>query len=369
MEYAYELCLFERLHFFNLKAQYSVLHSFAALGVAHVRDCLITCCSSQTANYGTITLRGFINAKVESCSWQDVGDLNGLSYDGAILSGNVSWLALVGISAVAGDYAQASVENCYFDENCKANVLIIGEVGNPLKLVRLSELFINPAAQPGFTACVNASYVQTLSARGLVNSDLAGTGSTAKYVQLANVTRADLAYVRMRAGGLSNIVATDANTTALSIEDADAGILANLASLAAQTLWRGTINANDLNALSDVRSSGAALAANTLVKPSGAGFVNVATTDDAGACAGVTLDAAAGAAANVRVARIGQPVVVLNDGAAVISIGDRIIPSTATAGEVTHSAVASTATVGIALTAAAAVAGTPFQIAFQPGAV
>jgi hypothetical protein len=123
------------------------------------------------------------------------------------------------------------------------------------------------------------------------------------------------------------------------------------------------------NADWDIVTSGAAIAVNQTLKATGTGYVPLATTDDAGACVGVSLDAASGSGIAVRSQNIGQMVTVINDGTAAISIGDRIIPSSTIAGDVTHSAVSGTNTIGVAKTAAAATPGATFTMIFQPGQV
>jgi hypothetical protein len=119
----------------------------------------------------------------------------------------------------------------------------------------------------------------------------------------------------------------------------------------------------------EVVTSGSAIAAGALLKTIAGGFVPLATTDDAGACVGVSLDAAVASGIAVRSQNIGQAVTVLNDGAAAIAVGDRIIPSTVTAGRVTHSSTIGVPTVGVALSAGAAAPGAAFQMYFQPGQV
>lgn len=218
-----QLCLFERIRGFNVRAQYSVLHSFAA-GVSHLRNCIIISCSSQTDGYGTMTVRAFVVARVESCVCQDVGSLNGVQYDGNYLKDGRSWLAFVGNNAVAGGFAIAEVTDCYFDENVQANVLLLGEAGTPLQSVLLKNCFFNPPIQTGFTACINASQVAYLACEGCENSGLIGSGSTAAFIKLAGVTKSDFTALRVRAGASSNFITADASSGLITMRSCDSAI-------------------------------------------------------------------------------------------------------------------------------------------------
>ena len=128
---------------------------------------------------------------------------------------------------------------------------------------------------------------------------------------------------------------------------------------AAQTTIEAPIVANDLAALADVLSSGAALASFQTVKPTGAGVVALAAGDAASLAIGTSLDVAGGAGVPVRVARAGQPVTLISDGTGAIAVGDVVGPSATVAGRVmTGSAGGGLA---VAMTAAVAVAGTLFK--------
>jgi hypothetical protein len=131
----------------------------------------------------------------------------------------------------------------------------------------------------------------------------------------------------------------------------------------------GSLQPLNVAGLWEVQTNGGAVTAGYLLKPSGSGYVPLATTDDSGACVGVSLDTVTSAGFSLRSQNIGQTVTVVNDGAAAIAIGDRIIPSTTAAGQVTHSAVSGKATVGVATSAAAATPGATFSMYFQPGQV
>jgi hypothetical protein len=126
--------------------------------------------------------------------------------------------------------------------------------------------------------------------------------------------------------------------------------------------------ANDLGGLSDVRVANGSVTQGQTVKATSGGWSALATTDPTSACSGIALDTVSNGA-NFRVARIGQPVVVLNDGAHAIAVGDPIVASAATSGEVTHTTASvgsGTGILGRALTTAVASAGTAFQIQFIP---
>jgi len=354
-----------RVHFDWISATTAVVYSNGS--ALYCDSCLFSNAHTNSSSYGTVHCYQVPRLCLDQCYFVDPADLNGQLHSSKA-NGNAVWVHLSDSIAVGaiGQLSEAVFRGCLFDEGASASIVATGGPTANIERIRIEHCFLNP--MDFGTSCMTLTKVNLVEIDGLTNSGF-NTGLTPNFLTLSYVRNAKLRGMIANPAAASNKVSADTNCGLVEFDSCDANVLAALASSAAATIWKGQVASPDLGALSDVRSSGAAVSAGALVKPSGTAFVPLATTDDSGACAGVSLDAAAGSGSNIRVARIGQPVTVLNDGGAAIAVGDKIIPSATTAGQVTHSTTAGKGTVGVALTAAAASAGTAFQILFMPGVV
>lgn len=118
----------------------------------------------------------------------------------------------------------------------------------------------------------------------------------------------------------------------------------------------------------DVRVAGAGgTIAGQLVKASALNTVLAAAAIDLqSVVVGVAQDTS-GAGANVRVARPGQIVQMLTDGAGVLAVGDPVTISAAAAGRVVKQVVPGAAILGRVVEAVGAVADTLFHVSYEPG--
>jgi hypothetical protein len=342
------------------------------LGFFKMNRCLFTGCTTTLAPYGVLWIEDPQAFRIENTVFYNDALLNAQTHPTKQTSVN-RWISSEGTFAlgVESQCSEFLISGCTF-EDAVQNAFVIqqGILPENFPLVRIERCQTTGAHMTGAGPIFSITDVDLVEIDGLVNVGLE-TSDTPQLVGLTGVRRASLRGVVGNPAAASNVVSVAAGCGYVDFEDCNAPILSNLSSSAQVTTWQGQLVAGgpDLGALSDIKTSTAAIAAGALVKPSGTGVTPLATTDRSSAMSGISLDAASGAGTNVRVARTDQPVTVLNDGTAAIVVGDKIIPSATAAGQVTHSTTTGTPTVGVALTAAAATAGAAFQMQFLPSVV
>lgn len=354
----------ERVRFFNVQATKSAFYSFVGQNV-HFVDCEVSCCSSQTDNWGCITVEGFTNLHYESCTHQDIGQLNGVSFDGNKLLHNRSWLVAKGNSANAGNAAFVSVSDCFFDENTKAAFKIIGESSSHIRAVFLKNILVLPPIQTTVDACASISYVDECTIFGLTNTGF-NSATTAATLRLATVVDTHICGLGMKSGSASNVVVADSGCTSLTIENAPLLIPNNLQSSAFKTLIKTNTSVGDVWC----RHAGFASATNSAVGSAlkfttSGSYTLLAASDPSAKCVGVAT-AVQTNGDNIWCALPGQIVPAISDGVSVPAVGDNIMPSAATAGQ-SKKVAGAVGTIGTCVTAPVTGSGQTYTMWLQNG--
>ena len=353
MQSVFKTASYRRVHAFNLKAQFATMYVALGQAVVHFQECVVTCCSSQTAGWGTVTVDTYTNACVEDCTFTDVGTMNGVPNNGAKLLGNQAWLQFN--NTVSGGVFTL-VKNCFFDENCIRDIYVKGAPG-ALTNVVLENIFCNPPAQAPETACVQIDNAVCVTINGLVDSGLAHF-STANSLSLVAVGSAYVRNLFIDPTSPSRIVTADAACGYLEIETSNVADVDVHSSAALTTIKQSGQTA-------DLYTANGAILAHQLAKDVTGGPIAITTTDQIDVVTGAARQATTGAGQHVALSRFGTPTVFLSDGTATIAIGDNLGISPTSPGRV-RTVAAGAARVGVATAAAVAVADTPVNGYFAP---
>lgn len=341
--------VFERVKFYNLAATQSILTVTASQTIV-LRDCQLTACGATTNAKAMIVIDSPQICLIENFVTLDIGLVNGFAAVGKDNAGYKEFLVIGGATDLDG---LVTFSHCFWDESTTASVTIQGNATYPMPRVHFDQCYWNPSTASG--PMIDASHVQLLEVSGGIDSNF----HAADTALVVNAVACDVVRVRKMQivtsePGVSHTVAADSACKLVEIEECPA-VAVNAASANTRVVYR--TNGVESNQF----STGAAVTANQLVKMTTTGIQTLGTADASSLLFGVTQDSAGGASANVRVARRGQRVTVLSDGATTIAVGDQITNSAATAGDVKKGA---SNVIGIALTAATNVAGTPFDMQF-----
>jgi hypothetical protein len=352
--------IYERLHFDWLLCSNAVIRD---TGAYRMRDCLFTGCGTLDANKAVVWGNGTSLDDLENVKFIDTPLLNGYGNPASKCAfANLVWYRHDDSSALAGggyNYL-IKLKACWFDESVQRQVWVKGGPTTNIGRVSIDGCYVNPPALAGATSSVRLENVDHADVNGLTNSGF-NTAVAAATLELVSVAYARLRSIITNPSASSNFITADSGCTSVYVDDS---VLTadNIQSSASRTVVTNNGVTSDLGV-----ASATVVAKALLTRTVTAGVANVAHVPATGRVAdviGIALDAA-NSTHTTRIARVGQRVAVLSDGAGVIAVGDYIINSTATAGRVAKGT-ATKATIGIAMTGATNVADTAFDILYLP---
>lgn len=266
---------------------------------------------------------------------------------------NVGW---VFIDTTAIPQSQVLIDDAFFDEGCNFTFKFTAAAATPAALFKMKGVMTDAPAHPAPPGGFILSNILLLDVEGFY-PEKAGVGIL-NFV-LTAVQRSKFSGV----GKFTDSIQADATSGPISLDSVQAGALPGNNVVAPIVTWEVA------GVLCDLLTSGAAIVANRLVKLSAAGTVIELVAGDAGNVAlvrGVSLDAAAGAGAFVRVARPSQIATMLADGTAAMALNARVVPS-AVAGRIVPSGVATGPQLGIVAIANAGALDTVTTVWYVPG--
>lgn len=357
MEFIFKLATFRRIHCFNIKALNSALAIAVTQAVSRVSECVVTCCSSQTDLFGCVYIQGFTDTSVENSTFTDVGNMNGIPQNGTKLAGNRTWLQIKSNSAFSGIYVQAAIRNCFFDENVKRNVYILGEVAAPIRNVIIENVLFNPPVQPGQIVGIEIDHALAVTMNGVIDTGLVHS-STVGAISLVDVGETTIRGLNIDTTSPSRSVSADANCGYLELQASNVADVDVLSSAALTT-----IKSNGQTA--DLFVANGAILAHQLAKDVPGGPIPITVSDQISVVTGAARQATTGAAQNVSLSRFGTPTTFLSDGSATIAVGDNLGISPTSAGRV-RMVPAGVDRVGVATAAVGAVANALVSGYFSP---
>jgi hypothetical protein len=310
-------------------------------------------CACQDATEGFLYGFGARSLIFDMVSFVDGGSLNGTSFPNRIGTMETE-------IRVDGPCDSVLFRNCFLDEGCKRNVFVDGTSG-PIGIVESDGLRTNIPTLAGGIAGFHVKDAD----RVIIRKIWQGINRAIPLVKLENVTRADIENPETTvAPAAALVIDTDVACGFLRVVDPKNFNESKIdISSALSVLEEKGITADLYAAAAAVPTAG------QLVKMAAAGTVTPLVAGDAGNVAIVRGPAlrAAGLGAPVAVVRTSQPVTMISDGAGPIAVNARVTPSGVAAGRVVANGVATDAQLGIALTAAAAVADAPVTVMWVPG--
>ncbi len=361
---ATDMCVFERVRFANFScAQYVVR---VQVGPVVFRNCDFTNCAtiSGTTPIAVVHSNGAAYVELDCCTFYDVGHMNGYVLADKTASNAGPWFRHDD-SQPPGSGAQQRgvvIRGCIFDESAIGSVVVVGGPTSNVSFVKMESNTLSPSIIGSPTACVSLQDVNQVVIDGLINTGF-NTVAVLATLELKAVASTVIRGLVVNNSAASNYITADSACDSLEIHDSPTLLAANVRSLAKRTVIVQS------GVWADLAVASATVVANALVKrtaTNGAPTVaHVETSDSSFQALGPCLDPAS-PMVNTRVARVGQRVTVLNDGAASIAVGDAVTVSTLTAGRVMKQTTPANGFVGYAMSAAPATADAAFDILFLP---
>lgn len=303
---------------------------------------------------GLINLGTILTAKVYNNKIADFYSLGGKFW--GTMTGYGA--ALAGVIVTSGYFAgDVSVYGNWFDEGSYIAV----NANNP-GLFRVLNVYDN-FNLVNITSGGRFVYANTVPNVYIQGNSIDCRSTTEPSIEMASVTSTviDSNYGTSDTGGTFNLKA-DSSCTAVYVRETNFSST-QIASAATMTRF---VNGGVESLL---RVTNGAVVVNTLVKEDATNdnqVIQLGTSDVPALVVGVALDAAGGAATNIRVAQVGQIVTVKSDGSATITKGQKVGVSGTSAGRVKQ--IASGNQVGIATTSAAASADALVSVYIWPSA-
>lgn len=341
-------------------SQFSFQGLISTLTNVEIHDCAALGGGFFGVNVGILTFSTNL-VSLRNVAFEDNGTLNGDAFP----LRTTQCLAAI---YCLGPANTILLDNCRIDEDVQRNLVLDGSGGNPIQYVRITGGFMN-SPNAGFApiASIDANNVRMME----VDANQSNTvGFAGPQILLTNCGRIVMKR-QQKAANQTFAIQADAATRYVEIVDPQnfGATLVNI-NPAVTLIWKdfGT----DTEVTGTVKDTDVGVAIGNVLKlvTVGAivGYHPIATVDNPSLGTAVSLDAFGGGSTQaIRVAYPGQRVTMLSDGSNAIAIGDQVTNVGALANGQVTKAVAGSANLGTAMTAAAAGGGAVlFDVWFQP---
>ena len=362
------LGVIERCNFVFILSASNVLFLLGATW--SVRNCTFSDVSSENAALGVLYSKASY-IELLGCTFIDLGNLNGYPNVNKT-SVNRCWFRHDDSpTAIGSGYQQRGVviRGCIFDESCERNVAIVGGPTSNVTYVHVESTAFNPPILGSKLACLWLENVDYAHVEGMIDSGDPASDPVTPAINCVAVGTTKISKLTLRPGSNSDFITVDLACNYLRVEDSPSLLPENIQSSASTNEVQIT-DQEGLEVECRVGPGNAAIGSGLAVRTvAGGGYNVIATTDGLGFLAGVAVNVDGGA--DVLVARPGQVVTMMSDGAGSLAIGDPVTTlGAAVAGKVKKAVSTGTGlvpTCGICQTAQAA-AG-PVQVFLQIGGV